>query len=486
MVGGYAGGVAHVLRLDPAVGHRRELHGGFLGGGDLLFLARLRARRRGRRGRRPRRRACRRCGCAATTSRSSRSASARSCACSCQRTDDVLHPEATTLEHALGDASRNLGGALGFGGMPTYTRIFWVYVFVAIVLLARVPASRCSSKGRALLAVRENEIAAEAMGIDTARVKVAAFVMAAFFAGIGGALFAHELGTTLDPARARVPEVDRPRDHGRARRHGLDHRRRARGDRSSTILPELFREFADYRMIVYALALIVVMIVRPQGLFGIKELWEHVAVAALASGCARRCGAAADATRATAASRDAALATRTCRSRSAASRRSASSRCELPAGGLYGLIGPNGAGKTTVFNLLTGVYTPDTGDDPLGGERIDGQKPSADRARRHRAHVPEHPPVRRAHGARQRAHGRRRARDARAGRARSLRTPLYLAEERAIAERCARAARRPRHRAPRRRAGQEPAVRRSAPPRDRARARDRAEGAAARRAGRRA
>lgn len=48
----------------------------------------------------------------------------------------------------------------------------------------------------------------------------------------------------------------------------------------------------------------------------------------------------------------------------------------LPTGGLYGLIGPNGAGKTTVFNLLTGVYKPDTGSVSLGGARIDGKKPS--------------------------------------------------------------------------------------------------------------
>jgi branched-chain amino acid transport system ATP-binding protein len=48
----------------------------------------------------------------------------------------------------------------------------------------------------------------------------------------------------------------------------------------------------------------------------------------------------------------------------------------LPPGGLYGLIGPNGAGKTTVFNLLTGVYKPDTGSVELVGERIDGKKPS--------------------------------------------------------------------------------------------------------------
>ncbi|MEO8702615.1 MAG: ATP-binding cassette domain-containing protein, partial [Kofleriaceae bacterium] len=49
---------------------------------------------------------------------------------------------------------------------------------------------------------------------------------------------------------------------------------------------------------------------------------------------------------------------------------------ELPRRGLYGLIGPNGAGKTTVFNLLTGVYTPDVGSVHLGSERIDGKKPS--------------------------------------------------------------------------------------------------------------
>ncbi|HEY0482520.1 MAG TPA: ABC transporter ATP-binding protein [Kofleriaceae bacterium] len=49
----------------------------------------------------------------------------------------------------------------------------------------------------------------------------------------------------------------------------------------------------------------------------------------------------------------------------------------LPDKGLCGLIGPNGAGKTTVFNLLTGVYRPDAGEIRLGGERIDGKKPSA-------------------------------------------------------------------------------------------------------------
>ena len=49
---------------------------------------------------------------------------------------------------------------------------------------------------------------------------------------------------------------------------------------------------------------------------------------------------------------------------------------ELPKGGLHGLIGPNGAGKTTVFNLLTGVYKPDTGSVRVGGTSMTGKKPS--------------------------------------------------------------------------------------------------------------
>jgi branched-chain amino acid transport system ATP-binding protein len=47
----------------------------------------------------------------------------------------------------------------------------------------------------------------------------------------------------------------------------------------------------------------------------------------------------------------------------------------LPAGGLHGLIGPNGAGKTTAFNLLTGVYKPDTGSVRVAGKRVDGRRP---------------------------------------------------------------------------------------------------------------
>ncbi|MBA3396966.1 MAG: ABC transporter ATP-binding protein [Deltaproteobacteria bacterium] len=107
---------------------------------------------------------------------------------------------------------------------------------------------------------------------------------------------------------------------------------------------------------------------------------------------------------------------------------------ELPQRGLYGLIGPNGAGKTTVFNLLTGVYKPDTGSVHLGAQRIDGKKPSfiarAGMARTFQnirlfGELSVLDNVRTASGVRTTS-----------GLFRTLlRTPLHVAEERAITER---------------------------------------------------
>jgi branched-chain amino acid transport system ATP-binding protein len=108
---------------------------------------------------------------------------------------------------------------------------------------------------------------------------------------------------------------------------------------------------------------------------------------------------------------------------------------ELPKRGLYGLIGPNGAGKTTVFNLLTGVYKPDHGGVYLGKERIDGKKPSfiakLGMARTFQnirlfGELSVIDNVRTAAGLRTRS-----------GLFRTLlRTPMHVAEERAITERC--------------------------------------------------
>ena len=205
-----------------------------------------------------------------------------------QQTSDVIEPAKAAGASWL-TAAKHLGGPLGFTGTPTYVSptpwlenaageqtghagIFFAYAIVSVLLVACYRL-KSSSKGRELLAVRENEIAAEAMGINTARAKVVAFVTAAFFAGVGGALFAHEIGVTLNPKelgfQKSIDLVIMVVLGGMGSITGV-----VLAAAILTLLPELFREFAEYRMPVYALALIIVMIVRPQGLFGIKELWD--------------------------------------------------------------------------------------------------------------------------------------------------------------------------------------------------------------------
>ncbi len=174
-------------------------------------------------------------------------------------------------DRSLGELANNLGGAEGFSQVPGYTTLFFVYAF-AFLLLVLVYRLKYSSRGRALLAVRENEIAAEAMGVDTTRVKVVAFVFAAFFAGIGGSLYAHQVGA-LDPKELSfmksIDLVIIVVIGGMGSITGI-----VLGATILVVLPEVFRSFADYRMIVYALALIIVMILRPQGIMGVHEVWD--------------------------------------------------------------------------------------------------------------------------------------------------------------------------------------------------------------------
>jgi branched-chain amino acid transport system permease protein len=164
-----------------------------------------------------------------------------------------------------------LGAQTGLSNIPPYATLFWVYFFVVVTVLVarRVLAS---SHGRALLAIREDEVAAEAMGVDTTGYKVRAFAIAAFFAGIAGGLFGHYL-TTLGPRSftfIKSFEIVVMVVLG-----GLGS---ISGSILSatvlTVLPELLRSFERYRMTLYAVLLIGLMLTRPTGLFGAREIWE--------------------------------------------------------------------------------------------------------------------------------------------------------------------------------------------------------------------
>lgn len=226
------------------------------------------------------------------------------------------------------DWFNHLGGPLGMTDVPPFTSLFWVWFFVALTLIVAYRL-RLSSHGRAFLSIREDAVAAVSMGIPVTRYKVTAFVFAAFFAGLAGSLYAHTVGVALTPGDmafqrsfeiliavvlagtgsisgtviaafiltllpewlrkptmvwpAALPIVvvilllawGRRIDWKRARRLCLS-------ITAATVAVEVVRllavaagiKLADYRMVIYALALILIMLLRPQGLFGTNEIWD--------------------------------------------------------------------------------------------------------------------------------------------------------------------------------------------------------------------
>jgi branched-chain amino acid transport system permease protein len=158
-----------------------------------------------------------------------------------------------------------VGGARGFGGIPKLSNFFWVYLLV-VITVATVWNLVRSSYGRAFIAIRENEIAAQAMGIDVTRHKVLAFVIGAMFAGMAGCLFGHYtmyLHTNSFTFVKSFEIIIMIAIGGLGSIEGA-----ILGAVLLTVLPEAFRGFESYRMIIYSLALILIMIYRPQGILG--------------------------------------------------------------------------------------------------------------------------------------------------------------------------------------------------------------------------
>jgi branched-chain amino acid transport system permease protein len=158
-----------------------------------------------------------------------------------------------------------VGGARGFIGIPRLSNFFWVFGGATAAILTIHNLTR-SGYGRALLSIREDEIAAQAMGIPVTRYKVMAFVISAAFAGLAGGLFAHftmYLHTNSFTFVKSFEIIIMIALGGLGSLPGA-----VLGAIVITVLPELFRGFSEYRMVIYSLALILIMIYRPQGLLG--------------------------------------------------------------------------------------------------------------------------------------------------------------------------------------------------------------------------
>ncbi|NLO14257.1 MAG: branched-chain amino acid ABC transporter ATP-binding protein/permease [Clostridiales bacterium] len=256
-----------------------------------------------------------------------------------------------------------------------FSIVFWI----TVVIIASIFTLGRSRHGRAIISIRENVVASEAIGIPTTRYKLLAFTIAAFFAGIAGGLYAHQTGIL----NAKIFGFNKSIEYLVIVVLG------GMGSITGSIiasiilvtLPEMLRGLAEYRLIIYSLVLILMMLFRPSGLLGTREfslldfwewaerffrkvfkgktsetkmpftprydVWEEKPVLEIC-----RLGISFGGLRA---ADDVNL-------------------C-LMNNEIVGLIGPNGAGKTTIFNMLTGVYIPTDGDINLLGKRINGLAP---------------------------------------------------------------------------------------------------------------
>jgi branched-chain amino acid transport system permease protein len=164
-----------------------------------------------------------------------------------------------------------LGQATGISGLPKLTNLIWVGLGVALTAMVAVRLLH-STHGRAFLAIREDEVAAEAMGVDTTGYKVRAFVIAAALAGLAGGLLVFRLQLCTPKSFTFIKSIEVV---AMIVLGGL-------GSVSGafltaavlTILLETLRGFSEYRMVVYALLLIIFMLARPEGLFGTREIWD--------------------------------------------------------------------------------------------------------------------------------------------------------------------------------------------------------------------
>ena len=164
-----------------------------------------------------------------------------------------------------------VGASRGLPGIPGWVKgnFFWVGLGVVAVILLSVHIAR-STHGRALCAIRDDEVAAEALGVNTTAYKVLAFVIGAFFAGVAGGLFAHYLSYLNPNSFTFIKSIEV------IAMVVLGGMGSVTGSVTAaillTVLPEVLRPVKDLRMVIYSLMLIVLMITRPQGLFGDREV----------------------------------------------------------------------------------------------------------------------------------------------------------------------------------------------------------------------
>ncbi len=160
------------------------------------------------------------------------------------------------------------GGGRTMSGITKLSSFFWCFWVMVICVTVMYMYTR-SRYGRTVIAIREDYIAAAASGINVTFYKVLTFTIAAFFAGVGGAMYAHYM-TAMIPTTFNfmysAEFLTMVIIGGTGSLTGS-----ILGATFLSSLPELMREFAQYRMLAYSVVLVLVMIFKPSGIFGTYE-----------------------------------------------------------------------------------------------------------------------------------------------------------------------------------------------------------------------
>lgn len=161
-----------------------------------------------------------------------------------------------------------IGGASGFNDIPQYTNWTWLY-FMVVITVILIKNFIHSYEGRACIAIGQDEVAAEAMGVNTTYYKVLAFIIGAFFAGIAGSLYANYFYFIKPDSFGFMKSIDIlviVVFGGMGSITGS-----IIGAVVLSIISLFLQSIPELRMVIYSLILFLIMIYRPKGLFGNKE-----------------------------------------------------------------------------------------------------------------------------------------------------------------------------------------------------------------------
>ena len=274
------------------------------------------------------------------------------------------------------NAARLTNGPLGLKGIPAYTTLFMSWGCLGVVLLCTVCMLR-SNFGGVLRAVRDDEIAAKMMGINTFRIKVIAFTLGCFGGGLGGALMGN-LITTIDPRMFMITQT-----YNILMIIVVGGLGSVTGSIIGSVLVTTMLEWLRFvenpitigsinipgipgmRMVIFSLLLIIVIIFRREGIMGMREFSWNIFFpkARKKAGKSER----------EKSEKILELENITLKFGGLSAIESLS--FEIKRGQIVGLIGPNGAGKTSAFNVISGFYKPTSGSIKFLGKSIGGLSP---------------------------------------------------------------------------------------------------------------